>query len=115
MNGTRVIEARIRHGGRIVSRQYENVTPEQARRKAQREGRVISVRKVPLWDCMGTIERLNLNKLVSPAIAEPVKEKNWDGGVLLSDASLEEIVLGKSRKREERRKREEMRRRNGRE
>jgi len=104
-NGIRVIEARIRHGGRIMSRHYTNITPEKARIKAQREGHVISVRKVPLWDRMGSIERLDLRELVSDpiAIGSGIGGGKWDGDMLLGDASLEDIVLGKKRKRAEKR------------
>ena len=56
MGNGRVLEARIRNGGKIFSRHYESVSPEQARMKAQRLGKVISIRKFNPWDIMGTYE-----------------------------------------------------------
>lgn len=103
-NGLKVLEARIRANGKIFSRHYENVRPEQARRKAQRLGKVIGIKKVQLWEVLGSIETKRSLQDVMFGQAEPPT-----GDVLLGGISLEEILFPK-KKRAERRNKERERR-----
>lgn len=99
-NALTILEAKIRANGRVFSRHYQNVRPEQARRKAQRLGKVMWIRKVPLWEIMGDINTKNLSDIISG-------EKEVKGDLMMEERSLEEILFPK---RGERRRKDKERR-----
>ena len=87
---TIVLEARIRRpDGTPVSKHYQNLAPKQVQKRAQRFGKVISIRKVDLWNIMGTSDRMRLRDVISPV---RVQEDVFD------TMTLENIVFGKSTK-----------------
>jgi len=100
MGNGRVLEARIRNGGKIFSRHYEGVTPEQARRKAQRLGKVISIRKFDPWNIMGTYEvrTKSIGEIIGIS-ANRMKEEDRGVDLLSGNISLEDVLFPSRRKK----------------
>lgn len=104
-----LLEAKIRgRDGRPFSRHFQNVTPEQARKKIskQRLGKVMWVRKVNLWEIMGTIETMSLQDIIS--VKGETRRKTPTGDPLIDGTSLEEVLFPrrKQKRREERMRRD---------
>jgi len=99
MGNGRVLEARIRNGGKIFSRHYESVSPEQARRKAQRLGKVISIRKFNPWDIMGTYEVRDKSITEILGISAGRMERvEQEVDLLSGDVSIEDVLFPKRKK-----------------
>ena len=99
MGNGKVLEARIRNGGKIFSRHYENVSPEQARRKAQRLGKVISIKKFNPWDIMGSYEvRDKSIKEIIGISAGRMERAGAEIDLLSGDVSIEDVLFPKRRK-----------------
>lgn len=94
---TRVFEAKVKVGKVIKSYLYyynEGVrTHDQARKKAKKHGRVISVGKVDIPSLLSKIEDINLNE-------EP--ERHYLGGGIYEDELDIDKVLGLTKKKEDR-------------
>lgn len=80
-------------GGKIFSRHLEANSPEHAAKRAQRYGKVVSVKKVHSEDIIGTLESMHLRDI----IGTPKPERRRD--VILDNVTLDEIVYNKNKGR----------------
>ena len=93
-NGDRIKENGDKvEGGRIFSRHLEANNSRHAAKRAQRWGKVVSVRKIGTEDVIGTITSMKLEDI----IGRPKPERRRD--VILDNVTLDEIVYNKNKGR----------------
>lgn len=93
-----VVEVRLRNGKRIFSRQFENVSPDQARDKVKGEGKVIGIRKVSKWE----LHELQFENNIASIVFGEQKKEVIKKPTIVESMTLEEILFPKKKSRQER-------------
>ena len=100
MGNGRALEVKFRrYDGRIASRQYLDVTPEQARKKAMKSGivkAIMSVRKIQLWEHMGSIQVDKMRDVITTDASR--YSRDYETDILLSPTSIEDVLFPKRKR-----------------